>query len=250
MLYDYLGKDVEVIIDRPLGSKHPRFNMIYPLNYGYIPDTVSGDGQEIDAYVLGVFEPVERYTGKVIAIIRRADDDEDKLVVAQELNSYDKYQIKALTEFTERHFETEIISFEYLKQSIRNTARLIARRDDEILVIKESDDGEVYYHLPGGGIEYREKIEEALEREAFEELGVHVVEYEPFIIFENFFEVKGMMGHEISHIYEVKLSGDIYKINEMDMNADLLPAKVVWVKVQDFKDNIKTFYPTELAKLI
>lgn len=60
---EFLGKKVEVIIDRPMGSKHPRWNFIYPINYGYIPNTLSGDGEELDAYVLGIFEPLEKYEG-------------------------------------------------------------------------------------------------------------------------------------------------------------------------------------------
>ena len=100
---DYLGKEVTVKMDRPFGSKHPKKGFIYPVNYGYIPNTISGDSEELDAYVLGVFEPVEEYTGKVIAIIHRTNDNDDKLVVS---NKDD--QIRALTEFQEAYFESEI----------------------------------------------------------------------------------------------------------------------------------------------
>ena len=55
----YLGQTITAKIDRPFGSKHPKHGFIYPLNYGFIPGTVSGDGEELDCYVLGVFEPVE-----------------------------------------------------------------------------------------------------------------------------------------------------------------------------------------------
>lgn len=106
---DYLGKQVNVIIDRPLGSCHPKHQLIYPINYGYIPNTVAGDGDEIDAYILGEFEPLETFNGKVIAIIRRKDDIEDKLVVTKGEKHYNIDQIKALTEFTERFFESDII---------------------------------------------------------------------------------------------------------------------------------------------
>ena len=107
---DYLNKVVTVKIDRPMGSHHPKHGFIYPINYGFIPNTVSGDGEELDAYLLGVFEPVETYTGKVIAIIRRQDDDDDKLIVVPSDNTYTKDQILALTEFQERFFKPEIIS--------------------------------------------------------------------------------------------------------------------------------------------
>ncbi|NLL01556.1 MAG: inorganic pyrophosphatase [Mollicutes bacterium] len=96
-------------MDRMLGAKHPKHGFLYLLNYGYIPGTISGDGEEIDAYVLGVFEPVEEFTGKVIAIIHRTNDNDDKLVVAPQNVNYTDEQIKALTEFQERFFESIII---------------------------------------------------------------------------------------------------------------------------------------------
>ena len=106
---DYIGKIVKVKIDRPLGSKHPNWNMIYTVNYGYIPDTVSGDGEELDCYVLGVFEPIEEFEGKCIAVIRRIKEDDDKLIIVPNNKNYSDEQIRALTEFQERYFESEII---------------------------------------------------------------------------------------------------------------------------------------------
>ena len=106
---DFLGKKVKAVMDRPMGSKHPKWNFIYPINYGYIPNTISGDGEELDAYIVGIFEPVEEYEGKCIAAIHRLDDDDDKLVIAPEEKIYTKQQIEALVEFQERFFEHEII---------------------------------------------------------------------------------------------------------------------------------------------
>ena len=106
---DFLGKKVKVVMDRPMGSKHPKWNFIYPINYGYVPNTISGDGEELDAYIVGIFEPVEEYEGKCIAAIHRLDDDDDKLVIAPEEKIYAKQQIEALVEFQERFFEHEII---------------------------------------------------------------------------------------------------------------------------------------------
>ena len=106
---DFLGKKVKVVMDRPMGSRHPEWNFIYPINYGYVPNTISGDGEELDAYIVGIFEPVEEYEGKCIAAIHRLDDDDDKLVIAPEEKIYTKQQIEALVEFQERFFEHEII---------------------------------------------------------------------------------------------------------------------------------------------
>lgn len=109
---DFLGKKVCVIMDRPMGSRHPKWDFIYPINYGYIPNTVSGDGEELDAYILGVFEPLKEYEGKCIAIIHRLNDDDDKLVIVPEGKTYTKEQIKALVEFQERFFKYEIIEMQ------------------------------------------------------------------------------------------------------------------------------------------
>ncbi len=106
---EYIGKNVNVKIDRPFGSKHPKHGFIYPVNYGYVPNTISGDGEELDCYVLGVFEPVETFSGKCIAIIHRTDDDDDKLVIVPEGKEYSDSAIDALTEFQERFFSHEII---------------------------------------------------------------------------------------------------------------------------------------------
>lgn len=108
MSKEYLGEMVKVKMDRPMGSKHPKHGFVYPVNYGYIPNTVSGDGEELDAYVLGVFEPLETFEGKVIAVIHRTGDNDDKLVVVPANKTYTDEQIRALTEFQEQWFESEI----------------------------------------------------------------------------------------------------------------------------------------------
>lgn len=106
---EYLGKKVVVKMDRPLGSKHPKHGFVYPVNYGYIPDTISGDGEELDAYVLGEHTSLETFEGVVIAIIHRINDNDDKLVVMKEGRSYTDEQIRALTEFQEQYFQSVII---------------------------------------------------------------------------------------------------------------------------------------------
>ena len=106
---DYLGKEVTVEIDRQLGTRHPKHGFMYMLNYGYIPNTVSGDGEELDAYLVGEFEPVPTSNGKVIAVIHRTNDDDDKLVVSKDGKDYSDDAIRALTEFQENYFESEIL---------------------------------------------------------------------------------------------------------------------------------------------
>jgi len=105
----FLQEIVAVEIDRPLGSKHPEWGFIYSVNYGYVVGVPAPDGEELDAYVLGVFEPLDRYRGRCIAVIHRIDDDDDKLVVVEQDRDYTDDQIRALTEFQERFFVSVII---------------------------------------------------------------------------------------------------------------------------------------------
>lgn len=104
----YLQKEVTIKIDRKIGSKHPKWGFVYPINYGFVPDTINADGEELDAYLLGVFEEVEEYTGKCVAIIHRTNDNDDKLIIVPNDKEYDDKQIRALTEFQERYFESVI----------------------------------------------------------------------------------------------------------------------------------------------
>ncbi len=104
-----LGKTVTVVIDRPFGTYHPEHkDMYYPVNYGYIPEIIAGDGEEQDAYVLGVNEPLSEFTGVVIAIIHRFDDVEEKWVVAPEGVKLSKEEIWEQVKFQEQYFKTEI----------------------------------------------------------------------------------------------------------------------------------------------
>ena len=104
-----IGDLVTVVMDRPLGSAHPDFpELVYPVNYGYVPGVSAPDGEEQDAYILGVEEPVECFTGQVIAVIHRIDDVEDKWVVAPEGASYSAEEIVAATAFQERFFRSWI----------------------------------------------------------------------------------------------------------------------------------------------
>jgi len=106
---DYLKKEVTVKIDRALGTRHPKHGFMYMLNYGFIPNTINSDGEELDAYLVGVYEPVDEFNGKVIAVIHRTNDDDDKLVVAPKEKDYSDDAIRAMTEFQEQYFESIII---------------------------------------------------------------------------------------------------------------------------------------------
>ena len=108
-IFSMIGNIVKVTVDRPLGSYHPKHKDIYyPINYGYIEDIIAPDGEEQDAYILGVSEPIKEFVGRIIAIIHRFDDVEEKWVVAPEDASFTKDEIMQQVEFQEKYFKSEI----------------------------------------------------------------------------------------------------------------------------------------------
>ena len=120
-----IGTTVKVLVDRPLGSHHPRHDdIVYPVNYGYIPGIMAPDGEEQDAYILGIHEPVQEFEGRVIAILHRLDDVEDKWVVAPEGMSFTKEEIMAQVSFQEHYFRTEI-------KVVRKTLHLVQAKPEE-----------------------------------------------------------------------------------------------------------------------
>ena len=106
---DYIGKTIKVVIDRPMGSKHPKHGFEYPVNYGYVPFTKSGDGEELDVYVLGVAKPVDEYEGCCIGVIHRTDDDDDKLIIVPKGTDLTDAEIEDNTSFQEKWFKHILI---------------------------------------------------------------------------------------------------------------------------------------------
>ena len=106
---DYIGKLVSVKIDRPINSKHPKYDFNYSVNYGFVPNTISGDEEEIDCYVLGIENPIENFKGRCIAVIHRINDNDDKLIIVKDGENYTDEEIRKLTYFQEKYFQSEII---------------------------------------------------------------------------------------------------------------------------------------------
>jgi inorganic pyrophosphatase len=108
----YLGKTVEVQIDRPMGSLHPKHRFLYESNYGFVPGILAPDGEDLDAYFLGVEVPVEKAKGICIAVIHRINDNDDKLVVVPEdKKDLSDEEIEKQTHFQEQFFEHKIVRF-------------------------------------------------------------------------------------------------------------------------------------------
>ncbi len=106
---ELLGKSVEVTMDRPLGSKHPKHGFVYEVNYGYIDGITAPDGEELDAYFLGVDTAVEKTQGVCIAVIHRLDNDDDKLVVTPNGVELSDEEIMNAVNFQEQYFKSVII---------------------------------------------------------------------------------------------------------------------------------------------
>ena len=105
----FLGQKVNVVIDRPLGSKHPKYGFTYEVNYGYLPNTKSPDGEEQDVYVLGINSPIEKIIGVCIAVIHRTNDNDDKLVVTPNGEDFSDEEVEKLVKFQEKYFKHVIL---------------------------------------------------------------------------------------------------------------------------------------------
>ncbi len=106
----YLGKRVHIEIDRPIGYVHHKaaYDLIYPINYGYIPGVLGGDGEELDVYVMGVEEPLTSFDGRIIGIVFRENDVEDKLIAAPMGTQYNADEIAAAIHFQEQYYITHV----------------------------------------------------------------------------------------------------------------------------------------------
>lgn len=104
-----MKRSVTVIVDRPLGSTHPAHpGLVYPVNYGYVPGVIAADGEEQDAYILGVGEPVRQFTGVLAAVVHRRDDVEEKWVVVPVDADFTEAEIARLIDFQEQYFNSTV----------------------------------------------------------------------------------------------------------------------------------------------
>lgn len=165
-----LGRTVTVTIDRPLGSPHPDYPAtIYPVNYGYVAGRTGGDGEPQDAYVLGVDQPVDRFTGIVIAVIRRRDDVETKLVVAPPSLQLHQGQIMEQVHFQEQYFRSRISALH--EQSCGMIPYRLTPAGIEYLVLLQR--GSRTWSFPKGHMEPFETELETAAREVLEETSHH-----------------------------------------------------------------------------
>ena len=166
LIIDLLGKTVHVVIDRPIGYHHG--DIIYPVNYGYIPGLIAGDGEEQDAYILGVDSPLSSFDGQVVGAIRRKNDAEDKLIVAPEGMVFHQGQIAEAVRFQEQYFDAYILSL--FRKSCGVLPYRVLDGQREFLIVFEQFSQ--CWSLPKGHMEAGETEVETAQRELFEETGL------------------------------------------------------------------------------
>ena len=112
---EYLGRRVHIGIDRPVGYVHhkAKYDLVYPINYGYIPNVLGGDGEELDVYLVGPTEPLETFEGQIVGIVHRINDVEDKLIMVSEGTDYTAESLYEAVRFQERYYDSYV---EILKQ--------------------------------------------------------------------------------------------------------------------------------------
>ena len=166
IIHDLMGKTVHVIIDRPIGYEH--HGIVYPVNYGYIPCIITGDGEPQDAYILGVTEPIAEFDGCVVGAIRRKNDVEDKLVVAPPGVVFHQGQIAEAVHFQEQFFETTVDSL--FRKSCGVLPYRVNNVEKEFLLVYEHFSQ--CWSLPKGHMEAGETEVQTALRELFEETGL------------------------------------------------------------------------------
>lgn len=164
-----MGKMVHVTVDRPIGYRHGE--TVYPINYGYIPGCFAGDGEEQDAYILGVQKAISSFDGPVIGVIHRKNDCEDKLVVSPEGTRFHQAQIAEAVHFQEQHFDYSIDSL--FEKSCGVLPYRIADGHKEYLIVLEQYSQ--CWSLPKGHMEMGETETDTALRELWEETGLTAV---------------------------------------------------------------------------
>ena len=172
LVKSYLGKMFTVKIDRPIGHIHKKenYSLTCPIKYGYIPGVIGGDGEELDVYLLGVDIPVTEYTGKIIGIVYRENDIEDKLIMAPDGGEFMQNEIEEQIHFQERDYKTEI---EALFQ--KSCGAVVFRKNNGVLeYLCLFQRRSQTYSVPKGHMEAFETEEETAQREIKEEIGISV----------------------------------------------------------------------------
>ena len=169
LIRKYMGQTADIIIDRPIGFVHHTkgVTLHYTVNYGYLPGVTGGDGEEQDVYVLGVDVPLERFTGRIIAAIRRKDDNEDKLVAAPIGIDFHQGQIAEAVQFVEQYFDSRVDAL--VRRSCGVIPYRVTSEGIRYLLLLQTNG---FWSLPKGHMEPFESEEQTALRELKEETGL------------------------------------------------------------------------------
>jgi len=167
----FFNEIVTVTIDRPIGAIHPKHpEIIYPINYGYIEGVIAPDGEELDVYVMGVEEPLREFTGRVIGIVHREDDVEDKLVAALDGAVYTQNEIAEAVHFQEQFHRSTIQAVYHKSVGVIVFRRREKETEYLVLFQKESKT----WSFPKGHMEPFETEIETAKRELLEETALRL----------------------------------------------------------------------------
>lgn len=231
-----LGTIVTIQVDRPLGSVHPKHpNIIYPVNYGYIPGTKSGDGEELDVYLLGVNEPVEEYTCRIIGIVYRKNDVEDKLIAAPVGLEFHQAELEAAVAFQEKYYETKIDALYHKSCGVVLYRRTI--KGIEYLLLLQTCGT---WSVPKGHMEQRETEVETALREVWEEAGIKV---------ENLDDFYGEVNYTIGNLIKKKVA---LFAAETGAEPQISPSEIQeyrWATAEEAKALLYSGYGAVLDKL-
>lgn len=223
-----LGMTVTVEVDRPIGYLHG--DTVYPINYGYLPGVMGGDGEEQDAYILGVNEPVKSFTGRVVGVIRRSNDSEDKLVVAPEGMEYHQGEIAEATYFIERYFVSTIDCL--VRKSCGVVPYRMVEGQREYLILLQSNG---CWSFPKGHMDAGETERETALRELREETGLTAA-LVPDVRVELSYDVRPLVRKEVV-LFLGEVEGEPI-LQEREIRSHR------WVKREELSDYL---YPDSLA---
>ena len=235
LINDLLGKQVHVVIDRPIGYHHG--DIIYPINYGYVPGLIAAEGEEQDAYILGIDTPISEFDGQVVGAIRRKNDAEDKLIVAPEGMVFHQGQIAESVHFVEQYFDTYILSL-FRKSCGVLPYRMVNGEPEYLIVFEEFSK---CWSLPKGHMEASETEIETAQRELLEETGL-TAKLSTF--------ATAVIEYPISLVARKQV---VFFLGEVCGTPKVRPGEIEgfkWVKAGELKDFLFPDTVTALQKLL